>query len=47
MPVQNSQGRRRPLVPRFDELTVGVPAPSRPRRYATRPGDCYPAAATV
>jgi hypothetical protein len=26
MPVQRSQGRRRPLVPRSDELAVGVPA---------------------
>ncbi len=30
MPVQNSQGRPRPLVPRIDELPDGVPAPSRP-----------------
>jgi hypothetical protein len=27
MPVQRSQGRRRPQVPRGDELAVGVPAP--------------------
>lgn len=30
MPVQSSQGRRRPLVPRVDELPAGVPAPARP-----------------
>ncbi len=30
MPVQSSQGRRRPLVPRVDELPDGVPAPARP-----------------
>jgi hypothetical protein len=30
MPVQNSQGKRRPLVPRVDELPAGVPAPARP-----------------
>jgi hypothetical protein len=30
MPVQNSQGRRRPLVPRVNELPAGVPAPARP-----------------
>jgi hypothetical protein len=29
MPVQSSQGRRRPLVPRVDELPAGVPAPAR------------------
>lgn len=30
MPVQKSQGKRRPLVPRVDELPVGFPAPARP-----------------
>lgn len=28
MPVQRSQGRRRPLVPRSNEVAAGVPAPS-------------------
>lgn len=31
MPVQSSQGKRRPLVPRVDELPAGVPAPARPK----------------
>jgi hypothetical protein len=30
MPVQRSQGKPRPLVPRIDELPDGVPAPARP-----------------
>lgn len=30
MPVQRSQGRRRPLVPRSDEMTEGLPAPASP-----------------
>lgn len=30
MPVQRSQGKPRPLVPRVDELPAGVPAPTRP-----------------
>jgi hypothetical protein len=30
MPVQRTQGRRRPLVPRVDELPAGMPAPARP-----------------
>src|SRR5215216_7786291 len=30
MPVQKTQGKRRPLVPRVDELPAGVPAPPRP-----------------
>lgn len=30
MPVERSQGRRRPLVPRSDEVAVGVPAASGP-----------------
>lgn len=29
MPVNRSQGRRRPQVPRSDELAAGVPAPGR------------------
>lgn len=29
MPIQRSQGRLRPLVPRVDELPEGVPAPAR------------------
>ena len=29
MPIQKSQGKRRPLVPRVDELPAGVPAPAR------------------
>jgi hypothetical protein len=28
MPIQRSQGRRRPLVPRSDEVADGVPAPA-------------------
>lgn len=30
MPVQRSQGKRYPMVPRADELPAGVPAPARP-----------------
>lgn len=35
MPIQRSQGRRRPQVPRADELAAGVPAPSRVPDAAT------------
>jgi hypothetical protein len=35
MPVQRSQGRRRPMVPRSDELAAGVPAPSSEPDAAT------------
>lgn len=46
MPVQNSQGRRRPLVPRADELPAGVPAPARPRAERDAAGRLLPGPGT-
>lgn len=47
MPVQNSQGRRRPLVPRVDELPAGIPAPARPVPLRDAAGRLLPGAGTT
>ncbi len=47
MPVQNSQGRRRPLVPRVDELPAGIPAPSRPAPLRDAAGRLLPGSGTT
>jgi hypothetical protein len=47
MPVQRSQGRSRPLVPRVDELPDGVPAPARPVPLRDEAGRLLPGAGTT
>ena len=46
MPVQSSQGKRRPLVPRIDELPDGVPAPARPAAERGADGRLLPGPGT-
>lgn len=47
MPVQRSQGRSRPMVPRVDELPEGVPAPARPAPERDSSGRLLPGAGTT
>lgn len=47
MPVQRTQGKRRPLVPRIDELPAGVPAPARPAPQRDAAGRLLPGAGTT
>lgn len=42
MPIQRTQGRPRPLVPRHDELPDGVPAPTRPAAVRDPAGKFLP-----
>ena len=47
MPVQRTQGKRRPLVPRVDELPAGVPAPARQAPPRDAAGRLLPGAGTT
>jgi hypothetical protein len=46
MPIQRSQGKPRPLVPRIDELPVGCPAPPRPAAERDADGKLLPGPGT-